>query len=250
MVKHKIYHRPPSRFSSIENFSERTYYKEKYYGEKYDKMFEKSRFEYIKRHINYKNKTLIDIGCNTGFFIFEALDNGAVKALGYEGSESAYLQLSNYVQKTHEKIAIRNDFFDLKKNNNEYYDIVHLLNVVHHLGNDYGEKASNNDIRKLKEEIISQVNNVSYFSKYLVFQMGFNLHGNVKYPLFEKGTKREMIDFIQNGVKQHWHIESIGVAQSDNGYVTYHELDNKNIERNDDLGEFLNRPIFILKSFL
>lgn len=250
MAKHESYHRAPSRFSELKNCAEKFYYKNKYYGEPNDKMFEKSRFAYIEKQLSYKDKSLIDVGCNTGFFIFEALDNGAMKACGYEGSKPAYKHLSDYVKKAQENITIKNSYFDFKAVPNENFDIVHLLNVVHHLGDDYGGRASSSDIDEIKKEIISQINGFSSWSKYLVFQMGFNLHGNIECPLFTSGTKREMIEFLKNGVKQHWHIEGIGVAQSKNGYVTYQELDNNNIERDDSLGEFLNRPIFILKSLI
>jgi hypothetical protein len=38
------------------------------------------------------------------------------------------------------------------------------------------------------------------------------------------------------------------VAQELNGEVAYADLDDTNIQRVDSLGEFLNRPIFIMRS--
>ena len=66
--------------------------------------------------------------------------------------------------------------------------------------------------------------------------------------LFENGTKKELIDYILSGTKNDWEINYIGIAQSFQQKIQYCDLNDINIERNDDLGEFLNRPIFIMKS--
>jgi hypothetical protein len=82
----------------------------------------------------------------------------------------------------------------------------------------------------------------------LVFQLGFNWKGNRNNGLFKNGTKRELIDFINQGIKGFWEIQTIGIAESvDNEYV-FNDLNEINIQRNDEIGEFLNRPIIILKS--
>ncbi|WP_249977490.1 class I SAM-dependent methyltransferase [Vreelandella olivaria] len=248
MAKHNSYHRAPSRFTPEEAPTDKHYYKNIYYGEPHDKMFEKSRFHYIEKHVCYKHKSVLDIGCNTGFFIFEALDKGAKKVKGYEGSKAAYELLSSYVDCTNDNITIKNCYFPLKENPNEKYDVVHLLNVVHHLGSDYGKTGPDDDLDGIKSDVLFQINNMAHWAEHLVFQMGFNLHGDVNKPLFSNGTKKEMIEFIKSGIMNHWEIVSIGVAQSNNGYISYFDLDPHNIARDNSLGEFLNRPIFILKS--
>ena len=57
-----------------------------------------------------------------------------------------------------------------------------------------------------------------------------------------------MIDYIKDGTQGKWKIVNIGVAVAQEGHIVYMELDDENIIRNDSLGEFLNRPIFILES--
>lgn len=86
--------------------------------------------------------------------------------------------------------------------------------------------------------------------KYLAFQLGFNWKGDKKFPLFEKGTKSELIDFIEHGVPDCWSIQKIGIAERTIDTVAYKELNKDNIQRDDALGEFLNRPLFIMKSKL
>ena len=87
-------------------------------------------------------------------------------------------------------------------------------------------------------------------TNFLIFQLGFNWKGDTKQCLFEHGTKSEMIQFIKDGIKGFWEIIEIGVAEKKDGVVTYEPLNVFNVKRNDTLGEFLNRPIFILKSCL
>jgi hypothetical protein len=100
-----------------------------------------------------------------------------------------------------------------------------------------------------KVKIIEQLNNISKSASTLVFQMGFNWHGNTKTCLFKDGTKREMIDYIAEGTKNNWEILSIGIPERlDNGQIVYREMNEINIPRADSLGEFLNRPLFIMKS--
>ncbi len=96
--------------------------------------------------------------------------------------------------------------------------------------------------------IIEYLNKLSNLSKYLIFQMGFNWGGNINKPLFKKGTKEEMIDFVKKGTKSYWQIFSIGVPNLINGKIKYLNIDQNNIARIDSLGEFLNRPLFFLKS--
>ena len=57
-----------------------------------------------------------------------------------------------------------------------------------------------------------------------------------------------MIDFVKEGIKNLWDIIDIGIAEKNNNSIEYHKLNKNNIERDDSLGEFLNRPIFIFKS--
>jgi SAM-dependent methyltransferase len=208
---------------------------------------ELERLKYITSKIDFKNKTVLDIGANTGYFSFELLDRGAKNVHYYEGNKehaefvglaAKLLGLVN--------LKITNGYYNFDNPPVNKYDICLLFNVLHHVGDDYGDdKLSINEARAA---ILKQLNNMSRLADDMVFQMGFNWQGDVKKGLFENGTKKEMIDFVTSGVGEHWDIVTIGVAQKNDGKIEYRELDEKNIERDDSLGEFLNRPIFILKS--
>lgn len=209
--------------------------------------YEAERLDYILRNISVNGKSILDIGGNTGFFTFEMIQKGAKHATLYEGNKShaKFVKKASEVLELEDKITVKEKYFTFDIKAQEQYDVTLLLNVLHHVGDDYGDSKS---IKTAKEEIIRQLNSFAGKTSMLVFQLGFNWQGNPKYNLFKHGTKSEVIEFITQGTKEFWTIQHMGVAENNNGSISYHDVNNKNIERNDSLGEFLNRPIFILKS--
>jgi SAM-dependent methyltransferase len=213
--------------------------------------YEYERLEYILKYLDIKNKKILDIGGNSGFFTLEMIDNGAKNVHYYEGNEihSEFVRLASKVLSVEDKIEVTNKYFlfnELDNFQKNKYDIALLLNVLHHVGDDYGDSQLSKD--KAKKIIIQQINSLATKTKVLVFQLGFNWKGNRNMCLFENGTKKELIDFIMQGSKDNWKIPKIGIAECRNEMIKYCDLNNINISRCDDLGEFLNRPIFIMES--
>jgi SAM-dependent methyltransferase len=210
--------------------------------------YENERLHYLLSKINFKGRSVLDIGGNTGFFTFEVLEAGAIQATHYEGNKehSGFVRLASEAVGLTDKIEVVSGYFPFDRSYTKFHDIILLFNVLHHIGDDYGRKGLS--IKSAKRTILEQLNSLAPNCKLLVFQLGFNWQGDVKQPLFAKGTKKEMIEFVESGIKNSWDIKSIGVAQVNSGVVEYADLDDKNIERNDSVGEFLNRPIFILES--
>jgi SAM-dependent methyltransferase len=210
---------------------------------------EEERLEYILKNLDVKDKRILDVGGNTGYFTFEFIDNAASCVEYYEGNEAhvKFVELAAKVLNIDENIIIKARYlnFDDDLVNNRY-DIVLLLNVLHHLGDDYGDK--NISIGETRKKILCQLNGLSENAKKIVFQLGYNWKGNREKCLFENGTKAEMIDYIRDGTRNYWEIEKIGIAEEINGKIKYTEMCDSNLKRNDQLGEFLNRPIFILRS--
>lgn len=211
--------------------------------------YETERLKYILENIVVKNKTILDVGGNTGFFSFELIESGALKVHYYEGNKAHadFVRLASDLLEVNKNIEITNHYLSFENElENKKYDIILLLNVLHHVGDDYGDTGLS--IKKTKEIIIQQLNTLSDKTDYLVFQMGFNWKGNPNLCLFKNGTKKEMIDFISDGIKDVWEIISIGIPEKVGNRIEYNTLTFNNIERVDELGEFLNRPLFILKS--
>ena len=208
--------------------------------------YEKERLRYILDNLQVGNRTILDIGGNTGYFTFELIGRGA--ALRYcEGNEAhaRFVKLAAEYLGLSDKLVVDNRYFNFDEISGDY-DIVLLLNVLHHVGDDFGDKDIT--LQKARERIIEALARLSCHTSYLVFQLGYNWKGNRDICLFQKGTKREMIDFILEGTKGCYDVEKIGVPEKCGGSVSYADLNERNIARNDSLGEFLNRPLFILKS--
>ena len=232
--KHVPYHRAPTRFAGDEVVE--------------SKYKEEERFLFIKSKLRFQDKKILDIGCNSGYFIFEALDHGAKSAVCYEGSTESQKIISGFIEKSDEKnVTLHKKYFDFEEAKfNDHYDITFLLNVVHHYGDDYGDRE--NDLTVAKHKMLQNINILSNYSEFMVFQMGFNWQGDINKPIFDKGTKAEMIRFVRQGVKDYWEVKAIGVAEVTDGITQYHDLNDMNIKRDDSIGEFRNRPLFILKS--
>lgn len=211
---------------------------------------EKARLDYILSKIDIKDKTVLDIGGNSGYFTFELIDSGARKVHYYEGNSihSKFVGQASEVLLVEDKLEITNDYFTFDKNYEHKYDVVLCLNVLHHIGDDYGTKELT--LENAKKNITVQLRSLACLTDILVFQLGFNWKGNRELGLFENGTKKELIDFIKEVTDQYFDIINIGIADKSDNEIKYFDLNNHNIERKDELGEFLNRPLFVLKSII
>ncbi len=209
--------------------------------------YEKERLDYILSKIDVRDKSFCDIGCNTGYFSFSLLDGGAKHGLLYEGNRThaEFVTLAGEQLGWAEKLTVRDTYFDFQSCHGEHVDLLLLLNVLHHVGDDYDHAA---DAAQARQKILSTLNSLTPMADAMVFQLGFNWMGDRNKPLFSCGTKQEMIRYLAEGIKEHWQITAIGIAErQQGGTVVYNDLNDGNAARDDALGEFLNRPIFILK---
>ena len=207
---------------------------------------EKLRLNYILSKIDIENKKVLDIGGNTGYFTFEFLSNGANSVDYYEGNteHADFVKIASEVLHREDQIKVHSEYYDFNKS--DRYDIVLLLNVLHHIGDDFGDEKLSK--KKALEAMLKHLNNLLQYTDILVFQLGFNWKGDINLPLFKNGTKKELVDFVKNNLASRYEIVNIGVAENIENEIVFKELNEKNILRDDSLGEFLNRPIFIIKS--
>ena len=207
--------------------------------------FEKERFEYIEKHITLKQKKVLDIGGNTGYFTFSAQECGAAHVDYYEGNNihAEFVRTATKALEKEDYITVFGEYFDFESVGSKY-DVCFCLNVLHHLGDDFGNAQ---DVLEAKELMLKAINRLSYCADIMVFQLGFNWKGNRNKCLFDNGTKTELIDFVKQ-CEANWQFISVGVPVKSENQVVYEELNENNILRQDELGEFLNRPIFIMKS--
>lgn len=210
--------------------------------------YETARLAYITSKVDVAGLHVADIGGNTGFFSFELLDGGARRVDYIEGNRAHY----DFVRAATEQLGVAdrlhtfNRYVTFTPTELPAVDCTVLLNVLHHLGDDFGDATLNKEAAKTR--ILSCLNALSRTSRHLVFQLGFNWKGDRQQPLFANGTKSELIDFVRQGTVGDWTTTSIGVAEKAGDAVVFRDLNGTNIVRNDALGEFLNRPIFIMRS--
>jgi SAM-dependent methyltransferase len=210
---------------------------------------EAERFEFIKQHVSFAGKRVLDVGGNTGFFSFQALETGADEVCYFDGNEShaEFVRTAAKLMELTSRIQVEARYLDFSSaNTGTCYDVGFLMNVLHHFGDDYGNAETLGP--RVHQHILQSVIHLSRSVKCLVFQLGFNWKGNRELPLFRNGTKKEMIEFIVAGLSGSWKSRVIGAAERRNDAIQYFPLSEDNLLRIDSLGEFLNRPIFILDS--
>ena len=210
--------------------------------------YEQERLDFITNHVDLKNTIVVDVGGNTGFFSFEAIERGANIVHYFEGNKehAEFVAESARQLGIEERIVVSNRYVDFEGAETvRKSDVLFLLNVLHHLGDDFGDPAISK--HNALQQIRVAIDQLSESTKTLVFQLGFNWHGDTTKPLFANGTKQEMIDFVQTSAEASWNVAHIGVAERRVSHVTYQPLSPGNCQRDDLLGEFLNRPLFILE---
>jgi hypothetical protein len=210
--------------------------------------FEYERMQFISSQLDFSGKKIVDIGGNTGYFSFQSITERANEVIYIEGNKEHAEFVRYAVEDLELNIKVYNKYvhFDGVYDFYQGTDIVLLFNVIHHLGDDFGDKSLS--MEKAKEKMKASINYFYNKTKFLVLQKGFCWKGDRNLLLFEKGTKKEMIDFIKEATSENWDILTIGIAEEQNGETTFNLANENNIERNDSLGEFRNRPIFILKN--
>lgn len=213
--------------------------------------YEEERIAFLNKYLSFAGKKVLDIGANTGFFSFEALRYNAESVDAYEGNtkHAHFLDLAGKaLQLAPKQFSVYPEYFDASTHSSKQYDIILFLNVLHHMGDDYGDKTLDKQMfyDKAKEYLTS----LAHKCHYLVLQIGYCWKGNRTLPLFAEGTKQNQQDFVKEASEGCWEIVACGTAKKQNGIVCYAEADAEGMLRDDSLGEFLNRPLFILRSLI
>ena len=210
--------------------------------------YDTERLDFILPRCSVSRKVVADIGGNTGFFSLECAAYGASTVLYFEGNKvhSEFVREAVHVLNLDKVVEVFTKYIHFRDDFNCHADVCFLLNVLHHIGDDYGDSAISRD--EAKKEVLDSLSYMSRKAKMLIFQLGFNWKGDRNLPLFEHGTKADLIDFIHKGTVDDWEILNIGIAQRSEISVEYQELNETNTKRDDLQGEFLNRPLFVMKS--
>lgn len=210
---------------------------------------EAERLAFILQNTPWEGASIADIGGNTGYFSLELIARGASNGLYVEGNRdhAEFVREAVRVLGWDKCITVSPQYLDFDEDLSVVHvDICLLLNVLHHVGEDFGNGGGT--VEAARKAILEILARLARHARFLALQIGFNWKGNINLPLFRHGTKGEMIDFLREGTKGIWHIRHIGIAERRGGDIVYRELTPTNILRDDSLGEFLNRPLFIMEA--
>lgn len=209
---------------------------------------EVERQAYFDRALPLLGAKVLDIGSNTGYFSFGALQGGASHVTCYEGNQEHAAFVAHCAEQAGltDRLQMNACYFDFMAPVTQTYDVTFCLNVLHHLGDDFGDRSLGMDAARA--QMLEGLRHMASLTHVLVLQLGFNWKGDVACPLFDGGEKAALIDFVAQGVGDNWTIEEVTVPNP----VTraYEPISEDNLPRNNAIGEFMNRPLFKMRSRL
>lgn len=209
---------------------------------------EPQRWRCIENHTRLAGARVLDIGANTGYFSFAALEAGASEVVCYEGNEhhARFIQLAAEALGVDDRLTVRAGYYPFDgaapEASGRPFDVALCLNVLHHVGDDFGDPRLR--LAAARTRMQEGIQHLADVSRTLVLQLGFNWQGDKARPIFEHGTKDEMIDFVQQASVGHWLVRHVAVAEGP--ARSYRPLDEHNRLRDDAMGEFFNRPLFVM----
>ncbi|MDD2464673.1 MAG: class I SAM-dependent methyltransferase [Desulfobulbus sp.] len=204
------------------------------------------RWAYMATRFDFASRLMLDIGANTGYFSLAAMEQGARGVYAFEGNSShaEFLREAAFLLQRSDRLTVYSSYFDFDYKETPKVDITLCLNVLHHLGDDFGSQETT--LAAAKQQMGQRLRLLAKKSQYCWFQMGFNWKGDRHQPLFKTGNKTEMIEFVCENCANAWLVEDIAIYEP--ATDCYKPACDLLLQRFDDEGEFLNRPIFLLKS--
>lgn len=205
-----------------------------------------ARWQYMNANLVLAGKTVLDIGANTGYFSMAAIEADARVVTAIEGNQihAEFIKEAAQLLGWQERLRSINSYFEFTSHGASEFDVTFCLNVLHHLGDDFGDQML--DIEQAQRDIVRRLADLATHTRHCWFQLGFNWKGDRNRPLFLGGLKKELIAFVENACCGHWFIEKLAIYNPLTG--AYEDNREELLVRFDSAGEFLNRPLFLLKS--
>lgn len=207
---------------------------------------EEARARWMSRQLDFQGRSVCDIGANTGYFSIAAAEAGACKVTAFEANpeHARFLRLAMNLLYPTGRVDVRECAYECGATSspNTTADIGLFLNVLHHLGDDFGSAT---DAVFARAAMTTMLTCMADGFEWLFFQIGYNWKGARNLPLFTSGTKQDVVSFLE-GVSPAWTVAA--AAAYDPGTNAYVPLMGAALDRRDDLGEFANRPLFLLRS--
>lgn len=190
---------------------------------------------------------VIDIGGNTGYFSFDALEAGAAHVTCVEGNaeHAGFVAEAARALGLSDRLAVQARYFDFDDDALAGpYDVGLCLNVLHHLGDDFGDPSLT--LEQARARMAQALATLAGRVRVLALQIGFNWKGDRRRGLFDGGEKAALLAFVRDAVAADW--ELLGTYIADPQRRDFVPLSPALLPRNDAVGEFMNRPVLVLRS--
>lgn len=138
------------------------------------------RMHFMVSNYDFTHKNVIDIGCNSGWFCFQAKLLGAKKSIGIDYSKTGIMGGAiDYAFMLEKRFKLGMKFYNeniektdfnkiLKQNKIEKFDAVIILSVLHHI----------NDKKALFEKLYENVNEVIFYEDHEFWNELYDDNGN------------------------------------------------------------------------
>lgn len=212
---------------------------------------DKQRADFMFRQHNVSGQRVLDIGANQGFLTIEAALSGAERVDAFESNDvdGAFLSQAASQLTGLEKVTAHPVNYDFDQSNDDRWNCVICLNVLHHIGRYFDSHIQVLD--EAKALMRQHLKRLLSPGACVWLQLGYNWQGNTQRPMFPSGTKQEMTDFVAELIEPYANLAVIGiynhhtqryevVSNQDRGHGLW--------SRVESLGEFGNRPLYLIQS--
>ena len=186
------------------------------------------RLKWFLQNFKMKEARVLDVGSNFGYMCLSVSKIRNYECTGFESEKQVY----KFSEKLRKKSNLKNVFFFNKKlqfmnlDNLQNYDIIFLLNVLHHAGHTY-DKNRIQYSQKWINYVIKYLRKIRKKSKYIFFQTG-NVNFGINY--FDNKKTFKVIPEIMK--RSGWKIKKIGIIKNFNKKnLKYETYERKNINK-------------------
>lgn len=200
---------------------------------------------------NVRGQRVLDIGANQGYLSVEAALRGAERVDAFESNEVDGAFLSQAAQHLPGlgTMSAHPVSYDFDRPNEQHWDCVICLNVLHHIGRYFDTHIQ--DMAEAKALMRQHLQRLLPPGACVWLQLGYNWQGDTQRPMFAHGTKREMTDFVADLIAPYARLAVIGLYNPQTQRyerVANGDQDHALWRRIESLGEFGNRPLYLIES--
>jgi hypothetical protein len=216
---------------------------------------DRPRLALLRREIEFGDlKTLLEVGSNIGYFGLSLKhDHPHLKVYFYEIDQT----MRDLSRDLAEMVGLTDccffpEAFDCTTKNPPDADLLLCMNVLHHIGRDYGPEMTPDMV---KSQVQEEMTFIRSKCRQLSFQIGMNWGGNKQTPIWPQGSERDYVCEVHEmlGSAGFRDIRLFSPMRSDD-MVQYVEADlvqagelSLNTLENGLVGEFYKRPIFLAR---